>query len=213
MASENDKKVLPHDLLTCEKKLLDALITFLKFDDSKRISVDLRFEGLKLFPLVFRLVDGFNVNSMKSYILFSDIGSASLAKRDYPNQANQIFTYKQLLNEDIFITNSNVLAVSPQPYDYDLYNDVCSKISVPIIMINGRLEETTIGVGFVGRERRNTFIKSWKNAFYIQPLNKGALYMNYPNQWLLFKYTKIGYIYLEMFDKKPDPDTISELLS
>ena len=80
-------------------------------------------------------------------------------------------------------------------------------------MINGKLEEPTIGVGFVGRERRSKFIKSWFNLFYLEPLTKGALYHCYPMNWSLFKYTTSGYIYVNSYETKPDNQLINELLT
>ena len=80
-------------------------------------------------------------------------------------------------------------------------------------MINGKLEETAIGVGYVGRERRINFIRSWNNIFWIQPLQKGAIYKKYPGKWNIFRYQVDGYVHCKSYDSKPDADTINLVIN
>ncbi len=206
------KNVLPHDLSTCESILLNSLYKFIDIESENRISVNLFFEGLKLPPLIIRLSQSLGQKDLTSVITFSDIGSAALAKRDFPQFNDRIFTYKELLSKNLDLDDKIILAVSPQPYDYELFEELCSQLSQQIIMINGRLEETSIGVGYVGRERRINFIRSWRRVFWIQPLTKGAIFKAYPGDWQIFKYTPKGYKFCSSVNNKPDVDTINKLL-
>ena len=61
--------------------------------------------------------------------------------------------------------------------------------------------------GSVIRERRKNFVKTWKNIYFLQPLNKAALMHIYPNNWLLFKEENKD-IFLKEFEIKPDNESI-----
>lgn len=77
-------------------------------------------------------------------------------------------------------------------------------------MINGRLEDTAIGIGSIGRDRKRVFINSWHYIYYLEPMNNGAIMMSYPNEWTLFSLSSDGYRYLTQFPKKPTLDLIVE---
>ena len=66
--------------------------------------------------------------------------------------------------------------------EVESFERVCDTLTNRILMFNGRLEETSMGVGSVGRERRIRFTQAWKYAFFLQPFSKGALLFEYPNK-------------------------------
>ena len=47
--------------------------------------------------------------------------------------------------------------------------------------LNPKFEDANIGIGSVIRERRKNFVKTWKNIYFLQPLNKAALMHIYPS--------------------------------
>ena len=211
MSSEN--LVLPSDLLECEQALSHSLLTCKKSNSFSRIAVNLKFEGLKIGPIIFRLIKRLDSALIKSCIAYSDVGSSALAKRDYPDFSDRIFTFKELIDTQNLNLDTLIIAVSPQPYDFDQFEDMSINNDNDILMINGRLEETSIGVGLVGRERRVRFIKSWEQIFWLEPLPKGAIYRSYPSEWKVFKYTKEGYIYLNAYTKYPASDLLDLVLN
>mgnify|MGYP003327609913 CR=1 FL=1 len=79
-------------------------------------------------------------------------------------------------------------------------------------MYNGKLEDTAVGIGSVGRDRRSNFIKSWKTAYYLEPINQGALLFDYDNNWQLFSYSELGYVFVKSFEQKPDELLINSLI-
>ena len=210
MTKQQDNLILPKDLYDCENKLKMSLKSFLEVEDSKHIQVNILFEGLKLQPLVYRLYKELKIAKIESIILFSDFGNAALAKRDYPDLSDLIYTFKDLVTTEIKSVEDKLFIVcSPQPYEFEDFENLCNSFNNRILMINGKLEETSIGVGSVGRERRVRFIKSWNHAFFIQPFTKGALLYEYPSEWALFSYSNEGYTYLDNFKSKPTKDEIN----
>ncbi|AAP99994.1 MULTISPECIES: DUF1995 family protein [Prochlorococcus] len=209
MDNNNHQEILPENLSICEEVMQNSLLKYLLNPSNNRISIDLKFEGLKLDPIVFRLADKLNNNNLENLVVYSDFGGASLAKRDYPSYTSKIYATKELLNTTSKLDNSIIIAVSPQPFDYDEFERFSTSTNSTIVMINGRLEETSIGVGLVGRERRIKFIRSWEKVFWIEPLVRGALYREFPYDWSLFSYSNDGYRFCKKFPQRPEKDTIN----
>ena len=134
-------------------------------------------------------------------------GGAALAKRDNPELATKIFTFKEFINSTD-LSNSILLVCSPQPYDIEMFEQVCSHAKSNVIMINGKLEDPIVGIGSVGREMRKRFAKKWKVLYFVQPLSMGALLKRYPNDWELFKLNNNGYSFVKSFINRPDDETI-----
>ena len=60
-------------------------------------------------------------------------------------------------------------------------------------MLNGRLEDAAVGIGSVARERRKGFVASWQQAYWLQPLEGGALMRCFPDDWRLYRQDPDGY--------------------
>ena len=88
---------LPKDLIQCENDLFLSLTNFLKSENDNRICINLKFEGLKLQPPIFRLANNLVRDLSRCRILFADFGSAALAKRDYPTFSENIETFKEYI--------------------------------------------------------------------------------------------------------------------
>ncbi|WP_269622944.1 DUF1995 family protein [Prochlorococcus marinus] len=204
---------LPSDLQLCEEEILFSLLSALKDANNNRFSIFLGFQGLKLMPITFRLYKSLFNSNYSPIVIFSDSGNTALAKRDYPELSSIIYSYKELSDNISTINYNLVISVSPQPYEYDDYEKLINSIHVPSIMINGKLEETAIGVGYVGRERRINFIKSWYKLYWLEPFNTGALYKKYDNDWLLYSYSRDGFRFKESFTSRPDKESITIALS
>ena len=201
-------KILPSDLNEAEQNLYDSVSNYLiKFSDKSFLSLSLRFEGLRINPIIFRLSKRLVEDKFENILLWADAGGAALAKRDNPELANKIFTFKEFLNSSNYL-NSLLIVSSPQPYDIDMFEQVCSHTNSSVIMVNGKLEDPIVGIGSVGREMRKRFSDKWKTIYYVQPLSMGALLKKYPLDWELFKLEKDGYSFVKSFDNRPDDETI-----
>ena len=199
---------LPADLEEAEINVYDSIQSyFLSNSDQSFLSVNLKFEGLRLNPIIFRLSNKLTKIKYENILLWADAGGAALAKRDNPELANKIYTFKEFINSSDLI-NSILLVCSPQPYDIEMFEQVCSHAKSTVIMLNGKLEDPIVGIGSVGREMRKRFADKWQVVYFVQPLSLGALSKKFPNDWDLFKLESNGYSFVKSFEKRPDDETI-----
>ena len=201
-------KNLPADLEEAEINVYDSIQSyFLSNSDQSFLSINLKFEGLRLNPIIFRLSKKLTKIKYENILLWADAGGAALAKRDNPELANKIYTFKEFINSSDLI-NSILLVCSPQPYDIEMFEQVCSHAKSTVIMLNGKLEDPIVGIGSVGREMRKRFAEKWQVVYFVQPLSLGALSKKFPNDWDLFKLESNGYSFVKSFEKRPDDETI-----
>ena len=106
-----------------------------------------------------------------------------------------------------------LLAVNPSPADYEEFQALCENHAGAILMLNGRLEDAAVGIGSVARERRKGFVASWQQAYWLQPLEGGALMRCFPDDWRLYRQDPDGFRQLDVLSERPDPDTTSALLA
>ena len=202
------KNKLPSDLREAESNVYESIQSYFSSNSEQSfLSINLKFEGLRINPIIFRLSNKLTEIKLDNILLWADAGGAALAKRDNPELANKIFTFKDFINSTDSL-NSVLLVCSPQPYDIEMFEQVCSYAKSNVIMINGKLEDPIVGIGSVGREMRKRFAKKWNVLYFVQPLSMGALLKRYPNDWELFKLNNNGYSFVKSFSNRPDDETI-----
>ena len=207
------KKILPKDLNQAEEYINTSILTSLKNSNFKYLSVNLLFSNLRLNPIIKRLANYLNSNELSFYLIWADEGGAALAKRDMDDYKEKIFSFRSFKTKLNSLSNEPLLiCISPQPYDFDEFRDICEIYSGRVLMFNGKLEDIAIGIGNVGRERRKEFIALWNTIFWLQPINKGAVMKTYGNDWFLFKRELDGYRFSNNFINKPNEDEIIESL-
>ena len=200
--------ILPSDLREAETNVFESIQSyFLSNSEQSFLSINLKFEGLRINPIIFRLSHKLTEIKLDNVLLWADAGGAALAKRDNPELANKIYTFKEFINSSDLI-NSILLVCSPQPYDIEMFEQVCSHAKSTVIMLNGKLEDPIVGIGSVGREMRKRFAEKWQVVYFVQPLSLGALSKKFPNDWDLFKLESNGYSFVKSFEKRPDDETI-----
>ncbi len=206
-------KDLPADLASAENEIFLSVDNILKDNKATRISVDIKFEGLRIMPLVFRLSFKLAEVGLENGLLWMDAGSTALAKRDAPDLAQNIYDVSKLKKGNYSDFKHEILIiVSPQHFDYEEFYDICNYYGGKIIMVNGKLEDFAVGIGSVARERRKDFISSWINAYWLQPLDKGALMHTYPDDWYIYTLDQTGYRFVDRSDKKPNPEELLDYL-
>ena len=147
-------------------------------------------------------------------ILWPDAGAAALARRDASDLADRILDFRQWMQRcGDQPSDGLLLAVMPQPADYEEFEQVCTRHGGVTLMLNGRLEDAAVGIGSVARERRRGFVSSWRQAFWLEPIDGGALMRCYPDDWRLYRQDPDGYRQLEVLPERPDPDTTAALLA
>ena len=200
--------VLPNDLNKAIEDMEKSVLNSLDSDNS-RLIIEFKFEGIKFNRISFKLFNLLVNKNNNVYLTYSDPGAVALAQRDYKEIKDKIFTFKSFTNSS-HITESDSILISmvPQPYDFDSFEPMCENFLGKHITINPKFEDANIGIGTVIRERRKNFVKTWTNIYFIQPLNNGALMHISPNNWALFKEKDNKYYFVKDFDSKPDNETI-----
>ena len=200
--------VLPKDLNKAIEDMENSVLNSLDSDNS-RLIIEFKFEGIKFNRICFNLFNLLEKNNNSVYLTYSDPGAVALAQRDYKEIKDKIFTFKSFTNSShISESNSILISMLPQPYDFDSFEPMCENFLGKHISINPKFEDANIGIGTVIRERRKNFVKTWTNIYFIQPLNNGALMHIAPNNWALFKEKDNKYYFVKDFDSKPDNETI-----
>ena len=200
--------VLPKDLNKAIEDMENSVLNSLDSEDS-RLIIEFKFEGIKFNRICFKLFNLLEKNNNSVYLTYSDPGAVALAQRDYKEIKEKIFTFKSFTNSShISESNSILISMLPQPYDFDSFEPMCENFLGKHISINPKFEDANIGIGTVIRERRKNFVKTWTNIYFIQPLNNGALMHISPNNWALFKEKDNKYYFVKDFDSKPDNETI-----
>ena len=205
---------LPSNLLEAEEHFSNILLNELQLNyNNKRLAINLKFEGLRLMPIAFRLVDELNSKKIKFKILWSDAGSVALAKRDKPEYIKDIMAFNDIVKEKYKPQDDELLiAIAPQPYDYEEFLNLSSKHKGYILMLNGKLEDTAIGIGSIGRDRKKQFISSWNFIYSVEPITEGAILKAGTDFWKLYKQYPEGFKYIKEFKNRPDKDLIQEAM-
>ena len=211
IATQTPAAALPADLLSAESDLLVAVQAALASGDGSRWGATLRFENLRLLPVALRLAEALAAAHTDLWVLWPDAGAAALARRDAPEMAAAIADFNQWTAKGD--PDALLLVVGPQPSDYDAFMALCENHRGAIVMLNGRLEDAAVGIGSVARERRKGFVASWQQAYWLQPLEGGALMRSFPDDWALFRQDPDGYRWLSSSVNRPDPETLAALLA
>ncbi len=205
--------MLPIDLHSAEAMVLAAAEIALRDQPQGRWEITMRFEGLKLMPIATRLIKGLQQKGITTLLVWPDVGATALAKSINPEIADQIFSINDLIATSRRKEDDEVLlVVAPDPSDYSQFESLCTNHSGAVLLLNGRLESTTVGIGSVARERRRGFLSLWRKAYWLQPLEGGALMRIHPGEWNLFRSEQDGYRLVESFEQQPDAESIAAAL-
>ncbi len=205
---------LPLDLFEAESMAFYAIDSALNSQFSKRLSVNLKFEGLRIMPVAIRFAERLIKRYPTLKIVWPDAGATALAKRDSPALADRIFSFREYCSLKEDDTNSSlVLAVSPNAFDFDSFEELCNlNNDVTILMLNGKLEDKAVGIGSVARDRRKRFLSIWNDIFCLEPLTTGAIMMSYPLKWMLFRLDSDGYRFIQDFEARPNQEELIDYI-
>ncbi|WP_413440029.1 DUF1995 family protein [Synechococcus sp. MIT S1220] len=205
---------LPSDLAAAEQAMHASLLAALDSGDGSRWGAALKFENLRLLPVALRLARALMAGERPVTVLWPDAGAAALARRDASDLADCILDFRQWMRRSAEEPSDELLlAVMPTPADYEEFLGICEAHHGQVAMLNGRLEDAAVGIGSVARERRRGFVSSWKQAYWLEPLDGGALMRCFPADWRIYRSDPDGYRQVAVFESRPDPDTIATSLA
>jgi hypothetical protein len=177
-----------------------------------RILVDLGFPELNSLPVAYEFVRSFNERYGNSWqALFSDAGAAALAKREWKDlevSFRGVNEGRRAIREE----DQAFLLVEPSSIEVDQVEKLVQLAGDrPFVMLNPRLENSEVGVGLATRRLRDRFISTFETAYYIKPLELGALWRCYPQTWQVWQQTEEGMQQLAEVEQRPSNDDIDRL--
>ena len=225
--------MLPPDLRSAESEALAGLCSALAADPRGRWTVELRFEGLRLLPVVLRLTEALEEAGVGLRLLFADAGAAALARRDGPGLAPRIASFSDQLrlqkasaepgasaadatSAEVALEPASapvLLLVGAAQAEYDEVEELCRVHPGAVVLINPGLEDAAVGIGSVARQRRRGFLSQLQAAYALLPLPGAALRRLHPGDWELYRLDADGYRLLGGFDHRPDGEEREALLS
>jgi hypothetical protein len=199
--------MLPADLLTAEAEALEALLQALASSAAGRWTVEFRFEGLRLLPLVLRLNTSLLAKGVELRLLFADMGATALARRDAGEAMTNIASFgDQSRLQATGTTDGVLLLVGASQAEYGQVEAICAAHGGPVVLLNPNLEDATVGIGSVARQRRRGFLAQWQAAYALLPQSFSALRRAWPGEWELYRLDADGYRFVASYERKPDSE-------
>lgn len=201
--------MLPPDLQAAEAELLASLRSALGADSRGRWTVDLRFEGLRLLPVVARLGERLVALGLEPRLLFPDAGAAALARRDAAGLSERVASFGDQLRrqrEQGAAGHELLVLVAASQAEYEEVEQLCSAHSGAVVLINPTLEDAAVGIGSVARQRRRGLLAGLQTAYALIPQAGCALRRAHPGEWELYRLDPDGYRFRATFERRPDAE-------
>ncbi len=181
-------------------------------DGGTRIIADLRFPELKASPIAYEFAKSFNQIYGKEWqAIFSDAGAAALAKRDWADldvSVRGVNEGRRAIREE----DKAFLLIEPTSVEVEMVEKLVQLAGDrPFVMLNPRLENSEVGLGLAARQMRDRFLSTFETAYYIKPLELGALWRCYPQTWQVWQQTDEGMQPMAEVAQRPSSDDIDRL--
>jgi hypothetical protein len=205
--------LLPNDLEDAIEQAIAA--TFAAVDAGcTRIQVDIKFPELAQLPMARQFADRLIQKYGNSWqALFSDAGSAALAKRDW----SDLDISMRGVNEGRAAVKPETLAfllVAPTSLEVDRIEKLWELVGDrPVIMLNPNLENSEVGLGLAARRVRDRFLSIFEISYYVQPLEGGALWRAYPQSWQVYQEREEGMTMIFESWQRPVGDELTRILT
>jgi hypothetical protein len=203
--------LLPDSLEDATEQAIAA--TYKAIDNGvSRILIDLRFPELKAMPIAYQFAASFNQRYGKSWqAIFSDAGAAALAKREWADldvSVRGVNEGRRAVREE----DQAFLLIEPTSVEVEQVEKLLQLAGDrPFVMFNPRLENSEVGLGLAARQMRDRFLSTFEIAYYIKPLELGALWRCYPQTWQVWQQTEEGMQSMAEVSQRPSSDDIDRL--
>jgi hypothetical protein len=211
MTHVTDPITLPNNLEDTTEQAIAATYQAIA-DGATRVLVDLRFPELKSMPIAYEFARSFNERYGNAWqAIFSDAGAAALAKREWADldvSVRGVNEGRRAIREE----DKAFLLVEPSSVEVDQVEKLVQLAGDrPFVMLNPRLENSEVGLGLSARRLRDRFLSTFETAYYIKPLDLGALWRCYPQTWQVWVNTEEGMQFLSEVEQRPSSDDIDRL--
>ncbi len=203
--------LLPNNLEDATEQAIAATHKAIS-DGGNRIIVDLRFPELKAMSIAYQFAYSFNHLYGKEWqAIFSDAGAAALAKREWAEldvSVRGVNEGRRAIQEE----DKAFLLIEPTSVEVELVEKLAQLAGDrPFVMLNPRLENSEVGLGLSARQMRDRFLSTFETAYYIKPLELGALWRCYPQTWQIWQETEEGMRSMAEVAQRPSSDDIDRL--
>lgn len=153
-------------------------------DGYARLQIELQFPELKILPVAQQFMPAFTDLGSQIRVYFPDAGAAALARRDWGEQPYAIRGIRDLKSE-IAPDEKLILFVEPSAVEVQEVEQLCqAAMDRPVVLLNPRMEDIAIvGIGLAARQLRERFLSMFESCYYLQPLEKAAIFRAYPAAW------------------------------
>ncbi|MCA6561062.1 MAG: DUF1995 family protein [Pseudanabaena sp.] len=211
MTQSTEPVLLPNNLEDTTEQAIAATYQAIA-DGATRILVDLRFPELKSMPIAYEFARSFNECYGNAWhAIFSDAGAAALAKREWIDldvSVRGVNEGRRAIREE----DKAFLLVEPSSVEVDQVEKLVQLAGDrPFVMLNPRLENSEVGLGLSARRLRDRFLSTFETAYYIKPLELGALWRCYPQTWQVWVNTEEGMQFLSEVEQRPSSDDIDRI--
>jgi len=180
-----------------------------------RLQIELRFPELKIMPVAQQFIPAFAAWEEKLRVYFPDAGAAALARRDWGEQPYKIRGIRDL-NSELTPEDQLILFVEPSAVEVQDVEQICQMaLERPVVMLNPRLEDVAVvGIGLAARQIRTRFLSTFESCYYLQPLEKAAIFRAFPAPWQIWvEDAETGdYNLLAETPQKPVGEVLEQLL-
>jgi hypothetical protein len=176
-----------------------------------RLILDLRFDDLKPLPVAYGIAQYLSQRYQSWQALFADAGTAALAKRDW-GETDWSLRSVQEGRRAVRPEDQAFLLVAPSVVEVDQLEKLLALAGDrPFIMFNPRLESTEIGIGLTARRLRQRFLNTFTTAYYLQPLEQGALWRCYPQNWQVWRNPQVPETTMQLIYESSDRPSLEQI--
>jgi hypothetical protein len=182
-------------------------------DGYTRLQVELQFPELKIMPIAQQFVPAFEDLGSQLRVYFPDAGSAALARRDWGEKPYTIRGIRDLKSE-IQPDEQLIVFVEPSSVEVQEVEQLCQiAMDRPVVLLNPHMEDIVmIGIGLAGRQLRERFLNTFESCYYLQPLEKAAIFRAYPAGWQVWIEKESDYELVSETPQKPVGEALDQIL-
>jgi hypothetical protein len=159
-----------------------------------RITIDLVIPeiALKAQYLASEFADFFSEYGSGLKLIFPDVGSAALARRDWGETdfiVTDIGSSRTPVETKVSDSDQIFLVISPSAVEVNLVEKLCNVAGDrPVIILIPQLEDVSVvGIGYAARQLRERFISILESAYYYRPLESAVVLRSYPGLWQVWQ--------------------------
>ena len=159
-----------------------------------RITIDLVIPeiALKAQYLASEFADFFSEYGSGLKLIFPDVGSAALAKRDWGETdflVTDIGSSRIPIENKVSDSDQIFLVICPSAVEVNLVEKLCNVAGDrPVIILIPQLEDVSVvGIGYAARQLRERFISILESAYYYRPLESAVVLRSYPSLWQVWR--------------------------